>query len=386
MTLRNPESAVMQKKNIYLSVTNDVVNDQRVIRIGRTLMKSGASVCIIGRYMGNPSGLEKLPFKVIQFRILFPSGPLFYACFNIRIFFYLLFRKVDILVANDLDTLLPNYLISRIKGKTLVYDSHEYFLGIPEIQNRKIVLWIWKRIEQWIFPHLNYVYTVSPSIAELYHKIYGVNVDVVRNFPVRWSPEDHPPRGVADLPQGKKIIVLQGTGINIDRGAEEAVEAMNHLQDAVLWIIGCGDVVDLLKQNVADQELNDKIRFFPRMPYEELMGYTSMGHLGLSLDKDTNLNYRLSLPNKLFDYVQAGIPVLASDLQEVGPLVHHYGIGETIQSHDPVHIARKIDDMLQDEEKRKKWKKNLTSAAEELCWEKEEKKLMAIYERVGLEF
>jgi len=369
-----------------MSVTNDVMNDQRVIRMGRTLMKSGASLTVIGRYQGKMDSLKKLPFRIIRFKLLFQSGPLFYSCFNIRIFFYLLFRKVDILVANDLDTLLPNYLISRIKGKTLVYDSHEYFTGIPEIQNRKFVRWVWKRIEKWIFPKLKHVFTVTPSIAELYQKTYGVNVHVVKNFPVRWGVKAHPPQGVEYLSEGKKIIILQGTGINIDRGAEEAVEAMNHLQDALLWIIGCGDVVDTLKQKVVDKGLNDKIRFFPRMPYEELKGYTSMGHLGLSLDKDTNLNYRLSLPNKLFDYIQAGIPVLASDLQEVGPLVRHYGIGETIHSHDPSHIARKMDDMLHDEEKRKEWKKNLASAAEELCWEKEEKKLMEIYERVGLEF
>lgn len=369
-----------------MSVTNDVVNDQRVIRIGRTLMKSGATVYVIGRYQGDPEGLEMLPFKTIRFRMLFHSGPLFYACFSIRIFFCLLFRKVNLLVANDLDTLLPNYLISRIKGIELVYDSHEYFLGIPEIQHRKWVRWVWQRIEKWIFPQLKHIYTVTPSIAERYHETYGVKVNVIRNYPVRWKPEAHPKHRAKDLTPGKKIIILQGTGINMDRGAEEAVEAMSHLQDAVLWIIGCGDVIDKLKQTVIEQGLNDRIRFFPKMPYEELMTYTAMGNLGLSLDKDTNLNYRLSLPNKLFDYIQAGIPVLASDLQEVGPVVRHYGIGETIQSHDSEHIARKIEDMLHNEGKRTGWQRNLSLAAEELCWEKEEKKLMEIYEGVGLEF
>lgn len=376
----------MQKQKIYTSVTNDVINDQRVIRTGRTLMKSGAMVYVIGRYQGNPGSLDSLPFNTVRFRMLFQSGPLFYACFNLRIFFYLLFRKVDILVANDLDTLLPNYLISRIKRKKLVYDSHEYFTGMVEVQDRRMVFSIWKGIEKWIFPQLNHVYTVTPSIARLYRETYGVNVDVVRNFPVRWRPEAHPGPEAAELVDGKKIIILQGTGINKERGAEEAVEAMNHLQNAVLWIIGCGEVMNMLKQAVIDQGLSEKVRFFPKMPYKELMGYTSLGHLGLSLDKDTCLNYRLSLPNKLFDYVQAGIPVLASDLQEVGPLVRHYGIGETIQSHDPVHIARKMDHMLHDEKKRNEWQRNLASAAEELCWEREEKKLMEVYEQVGLEF
>ena len=376
----------MRNKVIYMSVTNDVTNDQRVIRIARTLMKSGSTVFVIGRYRGKKTTTLDLPFRAIRFRLLFKSGPLFYSFFNIRLFFYLLFRKVDILVANDLDTLLPNFLISKLRGKELVYDSHEFFTGVPEIQNRKLVLWIWERIEKGIFPSLKHVYTVSPSIAEKYSRTYGVGVAVVRNFPARWRPEDYDYPGPSDLPDDKKIIILQGTGINVDRGAEEAVDAMNHIQDAILCIIGCGDVIKSLKKRVIDNRLSDRIRFYNRMPYNKLKGYTTKAHLGLSLDKNTNQNYQMSLPNKLFDYIQAGIPVLASDLIEVGPLVKKYGIGELINSHDPAHIAEKMKFMLTSEVKRKEWQGNLQSAAKELCWEQEEKRVIEIYERVGLEF
>jgi len=376
----------MKRMILYVSVTNDIVNDQRVIRIGKTLLKSNVSATVIGRCLKNPSVPSDLPFKIFRFRMLFHSGFFFYAFYNLRLFFYLLCKKVDILVANDLDTLLPNYLISRLKKIPLVYDSHEYFTGVPEIQERKFVLWVWRMIEKKIFPKLKYVYTVSHPIARQYHTEYGVEVGVVRNLPVRWESNSHVAHSPHDQQPGKHVIILQGTGINIDRGAEEAVEAMKSVENAVLWIIGSGDVMNDLKQKVTLHKLSEKVLFYDRMPYEELKEYTKRGSIGLSLDKDTNPNYRMSLPNKLFDYIQAGIPILASDLPEVGKVIREYRLGELIESHDPLHIAEKINDMLSSEEKIKEWQTNLKHAASELCWEKEEKTVMEMYERVGLEF
>jgi glycosyltransferase involved in cell wall biosynthesis len=101
--------------------------------------------------------------------------------------------------------------------------------------------------------------------------------------------------------------------------------------------------------------------------------------LGCSLDKDTNINYSNSLPNKLFDYIHAGIPILCSDIVEVANIVKKYEIGMVILSHDPVLIAEKIKEILTNEDKLKYFKQNLQKAAIELCWENEEKELMKIY-------
>ena len=122
------------------------------------------------------------------------------------------------------------------------------------------------------------------------------------------------------------------------------------------------------------------------MPYTKLLEYTSLGDVGLTLDKDTNLNYRYSLPNKLFDYIQARVPVLASKLTEVEKIIRNFEIGELINSHEPKHIAEKLNFMLDSEDKRREWKKNLEQAAEELCWENEEGKLIEIFENAGLIF
>ncbi|MCH7657716.1 MAG: glycosyltransferase [Bacteroidetes bacterium] len=372
------------KKLVIFSVINDVVFDQRVNRAARTLMQEGADVLVVGRQWNNSLPSNHLPYTVKRFRMLFNNGPLLYAFFNIRLFFFLLFRKVDILLANDLDTLLANFLVSRIKKVELVYDSHEYFTGVPEIRNRPFVRKVWQSIEKWIFPKLKHVYTVNQSLALIYEKKYKVSVKVVRNLSHKWNRSENCSRTRLGLPGNKSIIILQGSGINVDRGAEEAVLSMQYLDNTLLLVIGDGDIVGNLKQMVSELGLKSKVMFMEKVPYHILMNYTCAADIGITLDKDTNLNYKYSLPNKLFDYIQAGVPVLASKVIEIENIIKSYDIGDIIDNHDPEHIASKLKNMLSDMERMQLWKKNLHKAREELCWENEQGKIMEIFRKAGL--
>jgi len=112
-----------------------------------------------------------------------------------------------------------------------------------------------------------------------------------------------------------------------------------------------------------------------------MMQYTQVADLSFTMDKDTNLNYRFSLPNKLFDYIQAGTPVIASDLPEVRKIVESYKIGKIVDNHIPENIAQIVRECIDDKELIKLWRNNLTFAARELCWENEEKVLLKIYEQ-----
>ena len=115
------------------------------------------------------------------------------------------------------------------------------------------------------------------------------------------------------------------------------------------------------------------------MPYQKMMAITQLAELGFTLDKDTNLNYRFSLPNKLFDYIQAGVPIVASHLTEIERIITHYNIGTFIENHDPKTIALTIQNTLNDEKSLELWKNNLNVAAQELCWENEQQSLLSIY-------
>lgn len=366
-------------KRVIISVTTDLVTDQRVHRAALTLHEAQFDVLVAGRKLKNSLPLSNLPYKAKRFSLLWNKGPLFYAAFNLRLFFFLSFTKADILYSNDLDTLLPNYLVSKLKGKKLYYDCHEYFTGMPELEGRKFPYKIWKTIERFIFPKLKNVITINDSMAKLYSDEYGIPVNVIRNLPMAVN-ESIPVKSKKDfqLPD-KKLIIFQGAGINIHRGAEEALLAMQYVNDAVLVFAGGGDVIPKLKSVRAELKLQEKVFFTGKLPPAELKALTRLAAIGLSLDRDTNINYRFSLPNKLFDYIQAGIPVLASPLPEISKIISEYNIGILISNHNPEHIAEKINGILSDEMQLTMWKENLKRAAPELSWEKEKVKFLALF-------
>ena len=188
-----------------------------------------------------------------------------------------------------------------------------------------------------------------------------------------------------NIPPGVKIFLFQGAGINIDRGAEESIEAISKVENAVLLFIGGGDVVEQLKRKVAAKRLTDKVFFIPKQPFKELIRFTRMADFGLTLDKNTNLNYKYSLPNKLFDYIQAHLPVLSTDLIEVKRIIEKYDIGLITSDSDPQSLAEKMSEMISDEIRLARWKNNLNIAAAELNWEKEQQKFIEVITDAGRE-
>ncbi|MCK5856965.1 MAG: glycosyltransferase [Bacteroidales bacterium] len=366
-------------KKVIVSVTNDLVSDQRVHKVCTTLTNMGFDVLLIGRKLPYSPKLEKRIYQTKRMRLIFKKGPLFYAEYNKRLLLLLVFRKFDLLVSNDLDTLSANYLASKFKSKPLVYDSHEYFTEVPELQGRKAKK-IWERIESWIFPKLKDIITVNQSIADLYQKKYNKELKVVRNIPFRNTKITTLNKEDIGIDENKHVIILQGAGINVDRGAEEAVLAMQYVNNAVLLIVGGGDVLEVLKEMVAENNLAERVRFIPRQSIDKLYGYTAVADVGLSLDKDTNLNYRFSLPNKIFDYIQCGTPVLASDLPEVKNIIQTYDVGIIVEKHNSESIAKSLNYML-DLGFKHLHKNQLNKAAQELIWEQEEIVLKDIYQK-----
>ena len=365
-------------QRIIVSVSNDLDTDQRVKKICQTLFDLGYEVILIGRLLPNSESLKR-PYQTHRMQLFFNKGFLFYAELNIRLFFKLLFGKPDILLSNDLDTLLPNFLIHKILKIKLVYDSHELFTEIPELNNRPGIKEIWTSIEKSILPNVKNMYTVNSQIAAYYHTKYKIPVQVIRNLPYK-QEAGNPEKAFKDrIKQNRKMIVLQGTGLNMDRGAEEAVLMMQFLQNTVLYIIGGGDVFDKLAGLIKDHRLEDKVFLLKKMPYEKLMEYTSLADLGLSLDKNTNLNYEWSLPNKLFDYVRCRVPVLVSDRKLVAKFVKNNEIGFVTKTFDPMLLAQTVSSIFADEKTYQIWKENLDKIAPEYTWENESEKLIKIF-------
>lgn len=354
---------------VIVSVTNDIVTDQRVARSCQVMERLGYEVLLVGRKLRHSTAIDR-SYRTKRMRLLFNKKVFFYAEYNIRLFFLLLFNKVDILFANDLDTLLPNVLVARIKGIPIVYDSHEYFTGMPELVGRNIVKATWQKIERFCIPKVDQMITVNDSIANMYISEYKRDVKVIRNISSQKKYEEL--NGECKTNIDTPYIIYQGA-INIQRGLEETIAAMEYIEGYKFVIAGDGDILAELKERVSKLNYNDKIIFTGRLSPAELAKYTKNASLGISPELDSCINYRYCLPNKLFDYINAHIPVLVSNLSEMKSLVTRYKLGEVIESHEPQSLANQINNMLCNRHRLNEYITNAKAASKELCWEVESK-------------
>lgn len=364
-------------KRIIVLVTSDLVTDNRVHKVCTTLAGMSFHVLLAGRELPFSLPMDQRRYSIVRFRLPFTKGPLFYASYNIRLFFFLLLSRFDIILANDLDTLPAGYIASKIRNRPLVYDSHEYFTEVPELVSRPGVKKVWEWIEKQIVPRLKYAITVNESLSRMFENKYGVGFHVVRNVPLGSMA---PAAEQNVLPDREKYIIYQGA-LNINRGLEQLILSMKSVEGAKLVIAGDGDIKAELEKLAVEEGLSDKVKFLGRIPIDQLPAVTAVCSAGVSIEEDMGLNYHFALPNKLFDYIQARVPVLVTELPEMAAVVRHYNIGKVIAAPEPSVISEALNEMLHDKVQRAAWQKNLERAAAELIWENEEKVLHQIFGR-----
>jgi glycosyltransferase involved in cell wall biosynthesis len=373
-------------KTIILSVTNDLSADQRVHKVATSLVKFGFKPFLVGFGTANAPLKESRAYGSKLLPRFFSKGPLFYAEFNIKLFFFLLFSRTAVMVANDLDSLLANYLAYRIKRIFtkkiyLVYDSHELFTELPELNGRKITRGIWLAIEKMIVPKLKNAYTVCQPIADYYQTKYKIRMQVIRNMPLITQSLEQNKMPRLTLPTNKKIILYQGA-LNIGRGIEQMIEIMPSIDKAVFIIAGSGTIDNDLRKMVIEEKLSDKVIFTGKLPFEQLNRLTEQADIGLVLQEDISLSYRYVLPNRLFDFIKAGIPVIASELPEIKKIIDLEQIGLTINGFDKDSLLNKTNRLLDDEALICNIKENMNRCKSRYCWESEEAKLMQVYQNL----
>ncbi|MEM7162940.1 MAG: glycosyltransferase [Bacteroidota bacterium] len=347
---------------IIVSVSNDLVSDQRVSKVCKTLHSNGHEIVLIGRLLHDRDELQR-PYPFKRMRLFFNKGPLFYFELNLRLFIKILGLRVDILLANDLDTLLANYLASRIKRTKLVYDSHEYFTEVPELKNR-FSRRIWLAVERTIFPRLKNVYTVGPALARIYSNKYNVRVNVIRNTPVKKEK-----RGTS-----KGYLFYQGA-INKGRGLPQLIEAIEGTS-YTLKIAGDGDIKKEIMDLIQKLDMTKQVELLGRLSPEILHRYTCGAAIGFNLLEQDSLNYYYSLANKTFDYIQAEVPQVSMNFPEYADLIKKYKVGELIDDLKKESILKAIKDI---EENAERYVDDMKLASSELVWQTEAQKLTAIF-------
>ena len=359
------------KKRLLFTVTNDLVFDQRMTRICTSLQNNGYEVLLIGRRLRNSLPLLQHAFQQRRLFCFFEKGKLFYVEYNLRLFVFLLFQQMDLICAIDLDTILPCYLVSVIRGKKRVYDAHELFCEMKEVVTRPSVYEFWKRIEKFAVPRFKYGYTVNHPIRNILKKDYGVNYEIIMNVPFRTEYSET---------EKQNFIIYQGT-VNHGRSFETLIPAFQWI-DCPFFIYGDGNFYEECKELINEYKLEDKVFLKGKLLPAELKSITPKALMGITLFENTGLSNYYSLGNRFFDYIQAGIPQLCVDFPVYREINNEHEVAVLITDLSPKSIAEAVNSLLQDKKLQNRLQQNCMEARKVYNWQNEEEKLVQYYRRV----
>ena len=363
------------KKRIYFTVTNELVYDQRMIRICTSLANAGYDVTLIGRCHKDSPPLSPQPFQQRRLTTFFGRGKRFYVEYNLRLFLFLLTRRIDALCAIDLDTILPCYFVSGLRRIPRIYDAHELFCEMQEVVSRPFVYKCWKAIERFCVPRFQHGYTVNDLIAAEFHRLYGVNYAVIRNVPVL-RPDDPPPPSDA-LPPGR-FILYQGA-VNEGRCFESLIPAMQTV-DAPLLICGEGNFMPQVRALVRQYGLEKKVIFRGMVRPDELRSITRAAYAGITLFDSRGTSNYYSLANRFFDYIHAGIPQLAVNYPAYQEINNSCPIAVLIDEPGIRQVSDALNKLLNNTELYATLLVNCKQARLRYNWQEEEKKLVGLYQ------
>jgi glycosyltransferase involved in cell wall biosynthesis len=359
---------------------NDVRNDHRIVKEMETLIAAGHEVHAVG--IARDGFPRREVFRGIRIRRVrakpWPTRKARFAEYAARAVIEALRIRPDVVQANDLDTLLPAWIAARLLRAGLVYDSHELYLETEHLLGRPRELAIWGAIERRLAPNADAVITVAPTIARELEARYGIaHVHLLRNLP-RYDSGSEVRELLPDRSPERPLLLHQGF-LQIGRGLVPMVEALRFLPEARLVFLGEGPEEPALRDVAERAGVAPRVVFHAPVPLGELLAHTRSADLGLVLYEGRGLNYRYALPNKLFEYIMAGVPVLASDLPEMRAIIAPRGIGRLITDTTPEGIALAARGMLEDREGLAAIRARCREAARELCWEHQEEVLVGIY-------
>jgi glycosyltransferase involved in cell wall biosynthesis len=336
------------------------------------LANAGYEVLLVGRKIKSSIELIDQPFKQKRINCLFEKGKLFYAEYNIRLFFYLLFKKMDCIGAIDLDTILPCYFISKVKKTKRVYDAHELFCEMKEIVTRPAIYKTWKKTERFTVPKFPNGYTVNRPIAHEFEKMYGVEYEVIRNIALL--------KEIQPVEKEEKFILYQGA-VNEGRSFETLIPSFKDI-NCKLVICGDGNFMQQARQLVAANHLTNKIIFKGRIKPDELTLITQQAYIGITLFDDQGLSNYFSLANRFFDYLHAGIPQLCVNYPVYKEINSNLPVAVLIDDTSSNNIANQLNNLLENEVLYNELVKNCLTVRQTLNWQQEEKKLIQFYKNL----
>ncbi len=359
-----------KRKTIIIGITGHIISDQRIIRIAGTL-SDHFRVIVYYRHFFKYKPVDSdasFPFETHSIRSVFKQGVLFYLWYNLLLLVRILFRKADHLYAVDSDTLPAFTILSKLKRKPLVFDSHEYFTEVPELMDHPFKKKIWHWVTRAGVRQSSLCLTVGAELATILEKVYGKPFSCIRNLPSFDPSKEHEK-------SEPRVILYQGA-LNEGRELELLIDAMQDLPEFHCILAGEGDLSQSLRDRAAS---NKHIQFAGLLTPEVLKELTRKCFAGYNLLSPSSLSYYYSLSNKYFDYMHAGVPSISSMLPEYMALNAVHACGVCINN-SRQELVSTLRSWVNDQTHYHKLKENAIIASQKLSWENEQKLLLNLFQ------
>ncbi|MFA6979409.1 MAG: glycosyltransferase [Ignavibacteriaceae bacterium] len=371
----------MKNKSVLLTFLGNFHYDSRVTNFYNSFKEKGYKVKVISfDWLTKDFKTEKGDISVYRLTKSF-SSIYYYLIFSIILSFRLLFTKADLIFAEDVYTLPFVILFAKLKKAKICYDSREIYAHLAGLSNKKNIQMFWRWIEKTFIKSVDVVITTGEMDSAYLEKAYNLRATVViRNLPLAIKIiESFDYRKKYNLENDEIILLYQGV-ILPGRGLNNIFNIMDQLGNCVLIILGDGEYEGKCRQIVREKKLTNKVFFFGKVTQNELLKYTSGADIGLALIENLSLSYYYALPNKMFEYIYCGLPVIASNLPQMKAVIEKYNVGLCVNSEDSNEIKSVINMMASDDKYRKKLSANCKEASHELNWNNEIKKLFRVFE------
>ncbi len=368
---------------IVHTILSPCENERRVFNEAFTARWAGYRVEILGERTAGTEPQTRLEEGVEIRRLTLPRwarGPLRFLLFNWKVYRALRTRTFEVLHAHDLWVLPGSLAAARKAGRPLVYDAHEFCRDLAVFRKKPLSRLIWRFTERRLLPRTNALITINEFHDRLYRETYrhvppGI---VLYNYPRRREVEDSP------LPNSSRregTVLFQGI-FKPARGLPELLRALTKIEDARLWLVGSGEIEENLRRLVREWRLQKRVEFKGMQPWDRVLRLTRQARVGVVLFEPDSTNYRYASPNKFFEYVAAGTPLIASDIPTFRQFLQEFEVGVLVPPHSPEAIARAVSRLLKDRELWQRLHRNCLQARQRWIWEAQEERLLALYRRL----
>jgi len=370
------------RKRIAITFVGDAVKDSRVFRFVSTLSKK-YSVSVIslhdtkkefGLAGGHVHQIARksetsLPASLWHFWSLRASAVLGF--------------EPDLYIASDLYSLPLTERSARRRGTPVWYDSRELYTSLASLKGKVVRQAVWSLLEKYHARSARIVTTVNDSIADILKARFpAARVEVLHNYPLsEIDPSPVDLRGMESIPDNATILLSQG-GLQKGRGAETALAALKSLPESVLVFLGSGAMKEEIVAMAKTFGVEQRVRHIEAVPYTGLINYTAAADIGLCLVENLGKSYFLSLPNKLFEYIAAGLPVIGSTFPEISAVINRHGVGICVSPEHPEQVVEAVHRLRNERTFRERCIGNTRIAAEEFRWEHESGKLHDLLDSV----